>query len=83
MAWRIIQIFIQALRQSFIEGCYTLSNSVEDKRLLVARLREMVAENEISVDWVDKIKQLADPLTKRSASTKLLLQVLNDGHSIV
>ena len=77
---------IQALTDSrSLRDAIHTSNSVEDKRLLVeiSRLREMVSENEISVDWVDKTKQLADPLTKRSASTKLLLQVLSGGHSPV
>ena len=43
----------------------------------VARLREMVAENEISVSWVDGRSQVADALTKRGASSVSLVEVLN------
>ena len=57
------------------------SNIVQDPRLRVdiARIREMVQLGEIKVVWVDKKKQLADPLTKAGASTTRLLEVLRTG----
>ena len=60
--------------------CYTYSKSfkdhletrniVSDLRLRVdmARLKEMVEKEEITINWVDKEHQLADSLTKHSAS---------------
>ena len=58
------------------------SKIVSDKRLRVdiARLREMVAEGEINVSWVEGREQLADALTKRGASTARLLDVLNSSN---
>ena len=57
------------------------SKIVQDSRLRVdiARIREMVHLGEINVVWVDKTKQLADPLTKAGASCTRLLQVLRTG----
>ena len=46
-------------------------------RVDIARLREMVAEGEIIVKWVEGKEQLADALTKRGASTLELLNVLS------
>ena len=43
----------------------------------VARLREMVAEKEICVNWVNGKSQVADALTKRGASSVSLIEVLN------
>ena len=55
------------------------SKIVSDKRLRVdiARLKEMVGEGEIEVNWVEGKEQLADTLTKRGASTSKLLDVLS------
>ena len=52
---------------------------ISDRRLRVdvARLREMVAEKEISVTWIDGKRQVADALTKRGASSASLMEVLN------
>ena len=53
---------------------------ISDKRLRVdvARLRKIISRNEIRVSWIERErKQLADLLTKRSASTKKLLEVLH------
>ena len=57
------------------------SKAMQDLRLRVdvARLREMVKFSEITVQWVDKHKQLADPMTKRGASAVRLLEVLHAG----
>ena len=52
---------------------------ITDRRLRVdvARLREMVAEKEIDVAWVNGRSQVADALTKRGASSASLVEVLN------
>ena len=42
----------------------------------MSRVRERVREEEIKVFWEDTIDQLADALTKRSASNARLLEVL-------
>ena len=57
------------------------SKLVQDLRIRVdiARIREMVHLGEIEVVWVDKKKQLADPLTKAGASSTRLLEVLRSG----
>ena len=49
-----------------------------DKRLRVdiSRLKEMIVEKEIKVEWIPAKKQLADALTKRGASTELLVEAL-------
>ena len=69
--------------------CYTDNRSltdtlvttrvISDRRLRVdvARLREMVAEKEICVNWVNGKSQVADALTKRGASSVSLIEVLN------
>ena len=74
--------------------CYTDSKSLYDNlqsskiiqdlrvRVDVARIREMVHLNEIEVVWVDKSKQLSDPLTKAGASTTRLLEVLRSGEIV-
>ena len=56
------------------------SNSVSDMRLRVdiARLREMIREDEITVQWIPGRLQIADSLTKRGASTMELLNVLSE-----
>ena len=56
------------------------SNSVSDMRLRVdiARLREMIREDEITVQWIPGRLQIADSLTKRGASTMELLIVLSE-----
>ena len=71
--------------------CYTDSKSLVDNlqsskiiqdmriRVDVARIREMVHLGEIQVIWVNKTKQLADPLTKAGASATRLLEVLRRG----
>ena len=56
--------------------------ALKDKRLRIdiAVLHEMMKKEELTkVIWVAKTKQLADSLTKRGASTDLLLRVLASG----
>ena len=54
------------------------SHVIADSRLRVdvARLREMIEMKEITVEWICKEKQLADPMTKEGASSARLLEVL-------
>jgi len=54
-------------------------NTLEDKSLCIeiARIREMIDLNKLSVQWVKKEEQLADVMTKRGASPEHLLEVLN------
>ena len=60
-----------------------LSNSkvIQDVplRVDIARLREMVKLQEISINWVHGSFQLADALTKYGASTSVLVEVLKKG----
>ena len=64
------------------------SNTVEDMSLRtnMARLRQMIEMKEICAEWVPGKNQLADCLTKKTASSDHLLGVLatgilkNDGH---
>ena len=48
-------------------------------RVDIARLREMVKLQEISINWVHGSFQLADALTKYGASTSVLIEVLKKG----
>ena len=56
------------------------SNTLEDMslRVNVARLREMVNLEEITVKWIHGNQQLADVMTKRGASADGLLRVLSN-----
>ena len=60
------------------------SKSVSDTRLRVdiARLREMVREGEIVVEWVPGRLQVADALTKRGASTAQGIKVLTESRLV-
>ena len=49
-------------------------------RVEINALRDMVDEGDISVRLVKGARQISDPLTKRGASDKLLLDVLQRGH---
>ena len=57
------------------------SNTIEDKglRIPIGGLRRKLKDNEFVVKWVEKGKQLADPLTKAGASSTLLREVLSNG----
>ena len=57
------------------------SNTIEDKglRIPIGGLRRKLKDNEFVVKWVEKGKQLADPLTKAGASSTLLCDVLSSG----
>ena len=58
------------------------SRTLEEKRLILdeAILKEMMQKGEISnVQWIEKEFQIADPLTKGTASTQKLMEVLCQG----
>ena len=57
------------------------SNTVDDMsvRVEMARLREMVNRNEIKYVWVQSKENLADVMTKKTASSDALLDVLMSG----
>ena len=58
----------------------TSTNVIEDKRTLidVCAIRQMLDRGEVnSVQWITKDKQLADCLTKSTASSDLLIRVLS------
>ena len=63
----------------FLTDTLITTRVISDRRLRVdvARLREMVAEKEISVSWIEGTRQVADALTKRGASSASLVEVLN------
>ena len=46
----------------------------------IGRLREMVQQNEILIEWIDGRLQLADVLTKAGASAARLVGVLESSH---
>ena len=52
---------------------------LEDKRLMIDMccLREMVGREGITVQWLKGCKQLADCLTKSSASSEMLVNVVS------
>ena len=64
--------------ESLKEALYS-SKVVSDRclRVNITRLREMVEEDEIQVELIEKRKQLADCMTKKVASTVELLEVLS------
>ena len=66
--------------QSLFEALGTTSQ-VTDRRLRVeiSALRQMIEEGDVRVNWLPKEQQLADALTKPTASDKLLVQVLQEG----
>jgi transposase InsO family protein len=54
----------------------TKVNSDKRLRVDISRLKEMITEEEIKIQWIEGKKQLADALTKRGASTELLVEAL-------
>ena len=73
-----IQGFIDS--QSLYETLGT-SSQVSDRRLRVeiSALRQMIDEGDVRVNWVSKHQQVADALTKNTASDQLLVKVLQEG----
>ena len=58
---------------------------VDDKRLRVelSSIRQQISDKEIILHWIDTKNQLADCLTKLGASSKLLINVLENGTKIL
>ena len=73
-----VQGFIDS--QSLYETLGT-SSQVSDRRLRVeiSALRQMVEEGDVNVHWISRHQQVADVLTKSTASDRLLTKVLQDG----
>ena len=72
---------------SLVTDSFSLKEHLESKKVIsdprlrvdIGRLREMEELGEVDIKWVPGTLQLADPLTKKGASTKLLRQVLVSG----
>ena len=76
-----IQIICFTDNKSLVESLHS-TKTLEEKRLILdqAILKDMMQKGEIkSVQWLEKQKQLADPLTKATASSVILLDVLQRG----
>ena len=59
------------------------SKTLEEKRLILdeAIMKDMMQKREINkVQWIEKKYQIADPLTKGTASSEVLFDVLNRGN---
>ena len=54
----------------------TKVNSDKRLRVDISRLKEMVVEEEVVIDWIEGKRQLADALTKCGASTDILVEAL-------
>ena len=79
-----IPIICRIDNQSLFDNLQT-TNSVEDKRLQldICYLRDMIERKEINaITWIPTDVQLADCLTKRSASSQELIHILG-GHALV
>ena len=66
--------------KSLFQAAYT-TTTLSDKRLRVEMsiVREMVERKEMKLIWVDTKDQLADVLTKKGASSSLLMETLQEG----
>jgi len=66
--------------RSLFEAALT-TNQVSDRRLRVeiSAIRETKEKGEIEISWISKDKQLADVLTKKGASPKILIDALSSG----
>ena len=66
---------------SLMETLHT-TKLIKDMRLRVdiGRLREMIQQNEILIEWIDGRLQLADVLTKAGVSAARLVEVLESSH---
>ena len=67
--------------KSLFENIHS-TTAVAEKRLRVeiAAIRESVRKNEVKVEWVPHVDQLADCLTKQGADPRNLLEVVQKGH---
>ena len=77
-----LPIDVTTLYQSLYAALY-YCKSVSERRLRIniGMLKEMILRKEIQkAHWVDTKHQLADVLTKRGASPRKLIEVLQEGH---
>ena len=66
--------------KSLYENIHSTKPALEQRlRVDIAAIREMVNLKQITVTWKEKHHQLADSLTKRGASTHLLIDCLTTG----
>ena len=74
-------IIIHTDNKSLFENIHS-TTAVAEKRLRVeiAAIRESVRKNEVKVEWVPHVDQLADCLTKQGADPRNLLEVVQKGH---
>ena len=77
---RKLKIHCMVDSRSLVENVRT-SHTLEEKRLLVdmAALRESKDNEEIEIEWIETKENLANPLTKKSAYTGKLLEVMRNG----
>ena len=77
-----VQIECYTDNKSLHESLHS-SNTLEEKRLILneAIMKDMMQKGEISkVQWIEKKYQIADPLTKGTASSEVLCDVLKRGN---
>ena len=66
--------------KSLHENIHSTKPALEQRlRVDIAALREMMVSENITVIWKDKDYQLADCLTKKGASSRLLVECLESG----
>ena len=74
-----IKTFVFCDNKNLVNAVHSSTN-IEDKRLMIdiSVLRDLIQQNELTdFLWVETKGQLADTFTKRGASDKLLVDVLN------
>ena len=78
---RDIKIIAHTDNQSLFNTAKS-TNQILDKRLRVeiSAIREMCEKEEIELKWIEGRKQISNVLTKKGASSDLLLSVLQEGN---
>ena len=66
---------------SLYQSGHTTNNLLDDRlKIDMAIIREMVSKNEITLEWVPGSDQVSDVLTKKGASNKKLIDMIERGH---
>ena len=75
-----VPIFCNVDNKSLYENVYSTKN-VDEKRLRIdlAIMKQMIQNNEISMNWVESSCQISDCLTKRGADVSPLIEVMKTG----